>query len=76
MVILFVSLVFVVAQFIVELIVVSFLVNVMPSIGTFLYTQKTIFVVIHTIITVVLLWFAGNCSDSYCLRKKEKLEKQ
>ena len=65
-VILLLSAAFILAQFIVELILVSFLINVAPSVGTFLYGAKWVPTVIHVTITVILLWYAGTCGDHYC----------
>ncbi|MFA5870486.1 MAG: hypothetical protein WC842_01170 [Candidatus Paceibacterota bacterium] len=75
-VILLLSAAFILAQFIVELILVSFLINVFPPVGTFLYGTKWIPTVIHMTLTVILLWYAGTCGDHYCRHmKKNDLKK-
>lgn len=64
------SLALVIAQCIVELIFVSFLITISPDIGTFLYSEKLVFVILHIIITIVLLWYAGRCGDRYCAKRR------
>lgn len=69
--ILFMSFDFVLIQFVVELVFVSFLINISPEIGTLIYRQKTVFVIVHILITVILLWYAGKCGDAYCIKHKK-----
>ena len=71
MIILLLSAAFILAQFIVEIIIVSFLINIIPSTGTFLYAHQWIFGIVHMIFTVILLWFAGKCGDNYCSHFKK-----
>gem|GEM_PF-2467976 len=71
-IVLLLSAAFILAQFIVELIFISFLINIVPAIGTFLYNSSWFLATIHIIITVVLLWYAGKCRDRYCVHCGKK----
>ena len=59
---LLIALAFLLAQFIVETLVVYGLMRFLPNIGTFLYTSKEVVVVIHLGITALLISIAKSYS--------------